>query len=134
MIEITENEFSADEVIERIISPRDGAIVTFTGVVRCFSEGKRVERLKYEAYKEMALKGLKRLRETAIKKFGISDVAIVHRIGTLKPGEIILFIAVAGVHRDEAFKACMFIIDALKREVPIWKKEFYDYGEEWVGV
>ena len=112
----------------------EGGVVTFTGVVRSVSRGKRVTRLDYEAYGEMAEKQLRRIGEEVTAKWPGTRAAVVHRTGSLVPGELAVVIAVAAPHRAEAFDACRHLIERLKEDVPIWKREFSDDGEEWVGV
>ncbi len=133
-VRIQREPFSLDREIEALkrSSSSIGAIVTFLGTTRDLSRGKRVSRLEFEHYPGMAEKKLAEIRGRAIREFGALDVTIVHRIGTLPVGENIVLIAVAGVHRDEAFKACRFCIDELKRVAPIWKKETTPEGEVWV--
>jgi molybdopterin synthase catalytic subunit len=113
-------------------SPSIGAIVTFLGTTRDFSKGKEVSKLDFECYPGMAEKKLGEIRERAISEYGVIDATIVHRVGTMPVGEDIVLIAVAAGHRDEAFKACRFCIDELKRIAPIWKKETTPEGEVWV--
>jgi MoaD family protein len=126
--------FSLDEEIERLkqASPSIGAIVTFLGTTRDISKGRRVARLEFEHYPGMAEKRLGEIRARAIQEYGVIEVTIVHRTGMLPIGENIVLIAVAAGHRDEAFKACRFCIDELKRITPIWKKETTPEGEVWV--
>lgn len=109
-----------------------GGIVTFLGTTRDISQGKQVAKLEFEHYPGMAEKKLGEIRERAIKDFGVIDIVIIHRIGVIPVGEDIVLIAVAASHRDEAFKACRFCIDELKRITPIWKKETTPDGEVWV--
>ena len=109
----------------------DGAAVTFEGVVRNQTRGRRTLYLDYEAYEEMALQQLEQLASEALEKFQIRDVAIVHRLGHLEIGETSVLIAVASPHRGPAFDACRWIIDTLKRTVPIWKKEYFEDGAVW---
>jgi molybdopterin synthase catalytic subunit len=133
-VHIQREPFSLDSEIERLkqASPSIGAIVTFLGTTRDISKNGQVAKLEFEHYPGMAEKKLREIRERAIKEFGVIDVSIIHRIGTLPIGEDIVLIAVAAVHRDEAFKACRFCIDELKRITPIWKKETTLEGEVWV--
>ena len=133
-VHIQEGPFSLDREIDRLkqASPSIGAIVTFLGTTRDISKNKQVAKLEFEHYPGMAEKKLREIRERAIGEFGVIDVSIIHRIGTLPIGENILLIAVAAMHRDEAFKACRFCIDELKRITPIWKKETTSEGEVWV--
>jgi MoaE-MoaD fusion protein len=109
-----------------------GAIVTFLGTTRDISRGVQVSKLDFECYPGMAEKKLEEIRERALNEYGVIDATIVHRIGTLPAGEDIVLIAVAAGHRDEAFRACRFCIDELKRSAPIWKKETTPEGEVWV--
>ncbi len=115
-----------------IRSEADGALVLFQGIVREHSRGKQVRALVYEAYGSMANKQMEDLAEEARRRWPISDVAVVHRIGTLQVGEVSVVIAVAASHRGEAFDAAEWLIDELKQTVPIWKKEVYTEGEAWI--
>lgn len=132
MIEITETDFSVDEVVNRIQADEMGCIVTFVGTVRNNSKGKLVERIEIQVYEEMAVRQLEAIREEAISRFAIDDVSIVHRHGSLKVSEKIMMIAVGAGHRVEAFDACRYVIDSIKEKVPIWKKEYTPDGEYWV--
>jgi len=132
MIEITETDFSVDEVVNRIQTDKMGCIVTFVGIVRNNSNGKPVERIEIQVYEEMAVKQLDAIREEAISRFAIDDVSIVHRHGSLRVSEKIMMIAVGAGHRIEAFDACRYVIDSIKEKVPIWKKEYTPDGEFWV--
>jgi MoaD family protein len=133
-IRVQKEPFSLELEIGRLkqSSSSIGAIVTFVGTTRDISQGKQVAKLEFEHYPGMAEKKLEEIREQAIKSFGVIEVAIIHRIGTLPVGENIVMIAVASEHRDEAFQACRFCIDELKRITPIWKKETTPDGEVWV--
>jgi molybdopterin synthase catalytic subunit len=126
--------FSLDTEIERLkqASPSIGAIVTFLGTTRDISRGKQVAKLQFEHYPGMAEKKIGEIRARAMKEYGVIDATIIHRTGVLPIGENIVLIAVAAGHRDEAFKACRFCIDELKRITPIWKKETTPEGEVWV--
>ncbi|MGA2644027.1 MAG: molybdenum cofactor biosynthesis protein MoaE [Candidatus Sulfotelmatobacter sp.] len=110
----------------------DGAAVVFEGVVRNHTRGRKTLYLDYESYEEMALQQMDRLAEQAVKQFQIRDVALVHRLGRLEIGETSVLIVVASAHRAAAFDACRWLIDTLKRTVPIWKKEFFEDGAVWV--
>ena len=114
-----------------IKSPSDGALCIFDGIVRDNTRGRRTLHLDYEAYEDMALKQLHLLRSEAIELFAIRDVAIVHRLGRLTVGETSVFIAVASAHRAAAFDACRWLIDTLKKTVPIWKREQFVDGAAW---
>ena len=110
----------------------DGAAVVFEGVVRNHTRGRKTLYLDYESYEEMALQQMDRLAEQAVKQFQIRDVALVHRLGRLEIGETSVLIVVASAHRAAAFDACRWLIDTLKRTVPIWKREFFEDGAVWV--
>lgn len=132
MIEITQEDFSVDEIIKSLQTPSVGAVVTFVGIVRSESKGRTIERIEVEVYREMALKQLESIRDEAIKQFGVEDVVIIHRFGILKTSERIMMIAVAAKHRSEAFQACRYVIENVKKRVPIWKKEITVEGDFWV--
>ena len=110
----------------------DGAVTLFLGTVRDHNKGRRVTGLAYSAYEEMALSELSRVRERALDQFEVTGVAVVHRLGELALGEASVAVAVAAPHRGAAFDACRFVIDTLKETVPIWKKETFEGGEEWI--
>jgi molybdopterin synthase catalytic subunit len=116
-----------------VLSDYDGAICTFQGVARRYSRGREVVHLEYEAYPEMAERKLEEIGEELRVKFGVERVAIHHRTGVLEIGEASVAIAVASPHRKEAFAACQYAIDRLKQVVPIWKKEVWSNGEQWIG-
>lgn len=118
-------------LLAKIKCPADGAVVVFEGIVRDNSRGRRTLFLDYEAYEEMALKQMNGLMEQAFSQFRIREVALVHRIGRLQIGETSVLIAVASAHRGAAFDACRWLIDTLKRTVPIWKKEHFEDGAVW---
>jgi molybdopterin converting factor subunit 1 len=110
----------------------DGAALVFEGVVRNQTRGRKTLYLDYEAYEEMALEQMESLAGRALQQFQVRDVAIVHRLGRLEIGETSVLIAVASAHRAAAFDACRWLIDTLKRTVPIWKKEHFADGAVWV--
>jgi molybdopterin synthase catalytic subunit len=110
-----------------------GAVVSFVGTVRETNHGKRVVRLEYEAYPEMALRIFDHIAAEARAKWS-ARIAIHHRIGSLEPGEISVAIAAAAPHRGDAFEACRHAIEALKKDAPIWKRELYPDGSSWVGL
>ena len=118
-------------VLGRIKQPEDGAVVVFEGIVRNHTRDRRTLFLDYEAYEGMALKQLQTLSDQARSQFQIREVAIVHRLGRLAIGETSVLIAVASAHRAAAFDACRWLIDTLKRTVPIWKKEHFEDGAVW---
>jgi molybdopterin synthase catalytic subunit len=112
-------------------APEDGAIVTFDGFVRNQSHDRPTLYLDYEAYESMALAKMREIGAQLREKFRVHRVAIVHRLGRLEIGETSVFIAVSAPHRAAAFDACRFAIDTLKRNVPIWKKEYFEDGAVW---
>jgi len=131
-VKITRDDFSIDKVCREIQTPGTGGIVTFLGVVRGEEGERRTTSMKVESYVEMAERELGSLREKAIDQYGLEDMSIIHRVGTLSAGENIVMISAAGPHREECFDAARFIIDEIKRAVPIWKKEISSEGERWV--
>jgi len=130
---VVDRPLALAEVIDAVTSPGRGGVVTFTGTVRDETRGRRVLRLEYEAYRGMAERTLADLGDAIAREHGV-DVAIVHRIGTLLPGDAAVVIACAAPHRTAAFRACEACIERLKKDVPIWKREVYADGSEWVGL
>ena len=128
---IVDHPIDTQAILQKIKHPDDGAAVAFEGVVRNHTRGRRTLYLDYEAYPEMALKQMELLAQQALQKFPIRDVALVHRIGRLHIGETSVAIVVASAHRSAAFEACRWLIDTLKRTVPIWKKEYFEDGAVW---
>jgi molybdopterin synthase catalytic subunit len=123
----------AVRALEETITTRgDGGVVTFQGVVRDNARGKQVRSLEYDAYVEMAEQQMAQIAAEVERRWEASAVAMVHRIGPLEIGECSVVVVVACPHRAEAFEACRYAIDTLKSTVPIWKKEIYTDGEEWV--
>jgi molybdopterin synthase catalytic subunit len=116
---------------ERMRRAQDGAVVVFEGIVRDNSRGRRTLYLDYEAYAEMARKQLEELAAQALEKFKVREVAVVHRLGRLQIGETSVAIVVSSAHRAAAFDACRWMIDTLKKTVPIWKKEHFEDGAVW---
>jgi molybdopterin synthase catalytic subunit len=133
MIEITRQPLDPERITSQVRQDTNGAVVTFLGTTRIFSEGKRVVKLEYEAYEEMALKKLEEIRQEMRAEFGVEDIAIAHRIGPVDIGQISLVVAVASPHRKEAFHACHKVVDRVKEIVPIWKKEVFEDGSRWVA-
>jgi MoaE-MoaD fusion protein len=131
---LQETPLSLQEAIDSVASVSQGGLVTFTGAVRDHSKGKRVTRLDYEAYGPMAQKKLAQIGQEAREKWPGTQVSVIHRLGTLVPGDLAVVIAVSAPHRQEAFRACEYVIDRLKEDVPIWKKEYAEDGEVWVGL
>ena len=134
MFRVTEKAIDLHELVEFVTDPGAGAIVTFIGTTRDNNEGRKVIGLDYEAYPEMAEKELARLGEEAKRRWNIQRVAIVHRIGPVPIREPSVIIAVSAAHRADAFEACRFAIEEIKKSVPIWKKELFEGGEVWIGT
>lgn len=128
---IIREKIDTQAVLTRLKQPADGAAVVFEGIVRDNTRGRRTLYLNYESYEEMALKQMDALAEQSLQQFSIRDVAIVHRLGRLEIGETSVLIVVASAHRAAAFDACRWLIDTLKRTVPIWKKEHFEDGAVW---
>jgi MoaE-MoaD fusion protein len=121
-------------MLEREVgNPAAGAVVTFAGTTRRDNAGRKVTRLEYEAYEPMALSEMRELAREAGNRWPIVRIAIAHRVGPVDIGETSLAIAVSAAHRGAAFEACRFAIDRLKETVPIWKKEYFEGGEIWIG-
>ena len=133
MFKIVDHSLDASELAALVRSDTDGAVCTFLGVARKYSRGREVVHLEYEAYPEMAEKKMAEIGDELRVKFGAERVAILHRTGVLKIGEASVGIAVATPHRREAFAACQYAIDRLKETVPIWKKEIWSDGQQWIG-
>jgi len=114
------------------VSPANGALCLFVGVVRNENGGRAVTHLEYEAYEEMAVREMEAIEAETRRRWPVTDVRIVHRLGRIEIGEASVAVVVASPHRGEAFEACRFAIDTLKRTVPIWKKEFYADGAVWL--
>jgi molybdopterin synthase catalytic subunit len=130
---LSDTKVSLDEVVDEVASGEAGAIATFSGTARRHSRGRTVEFLDYEAYEGMAEEMMARLASGLKERYDIHDIAIHHRVGRVEIGEPSVVIAVSAAHRRDALAACKDAIDILKLEVPLWKKEVYEGGEEWIG-
>ena len=130
-VAIVDGKVDTASLLKSIKQPEDGAAVVFEGIVRNHTRNRRTLYLDYEGYEEMAVKQMKELAERALADFKIRDVVIVHRLGRLEIGETSVLIIVASAHRAAAFDACRWLIDTLKRTVPIWKKEHFEDGAIW---
>ena len=128
---IARETINTTTILKEIKRPEDGAAAVFEGIVRNHTRGRRTLYLEYEAYEEMALKQMEELAVRSLAEFKIRDVAIVHRLGRLEIGETSVLIVVASAHRAAAFDACRWLIDSLKRTVPVWKKEHFEDGAVW---
>jgi MoaE-MoaD fusion protein len=130
-VSIVRERIDIDAVVGRLQHPADGAAVIFDGVVRDNTRGRRTRYLEYEAYEAMARKQMESLAVQARTRFGVRGASIVHRLGRLEIGETSVLIVVGAAHRGAAFEACQWIIDTLKKTVPIWKKEYFEDGAVW---
>jgi molybdopterin synthase catalytic subunit/molybdopterin converting factor small subunit len=130
---VTDQPLSLEAVAAEVADERAGAVATFTGTVRRRSRSREVTRLEYEAYAEMAEEVMANLAAELAQRYELCSVAIHHRVGTLGIGEASVVVAVSAPHRQDALAACREAIDALKETVPLWKKEVYEGGEEWIG-
>ena len=130
---LSENPLDLNDVVAQVADDRAGAIATFVGTTRVESRGQTVLHLEYEAYAGMAEKVMAELAEELARRYELCKVAIAHRIGRVGIGETSVVIAVSAPHRGDALAACRDAIDTLKETVPLWKKEAYESGEEWVG-
>ena len=134
MYRVTEKALNLQELVAFVGDPEAGAVATFIGTARNHNEGRKVISLEYEAYSEMAEKELAQLGQKAQKQWKLCRLAIVHRIGPVQIGEASVMIAVSAAHRQDAFAACRFAIEEIKKRVPIWKKEVFEGGEVWLGT
>ncbi len=133
-VRIQTEDFSLEEETHELMksSKTIGGVVSFLGTARDFSEGRDVAAIEFEEYKGMAITALKELRLQSLERFDIIETRIIHRIDRIEPSGQIVLIIVGAEHRGEAFEACRWVIDTLKKTVPIWKKEFTPDGESWV--
>ena len=131
LIEIVETPIAVDAIVAGIKAGGDGAVCVFDGIVRDNTRGRQTLYLDYDSYREMALEQMRRLGAEAVERFGVRDVALVHRLGRLAVGETSVLIVAASAHRAAAFDACRWLIDTLKKTVPIWKKETFADGAVW---
>jgi len=130
----SESAIDVDRLRAQLADPACGGYCAFEGWVRNNNEGHAVVRLEYEAFVDLAVKEGERIVQEAIRRYGVANAACVHRIGSLAIGDIAVWVGVSSGHRDEAFKACRYIIDEVKHRVPIWKKEHYVNGDSgWVN-
>jgi molybdopterin synthase catalytic subunit/molybdopterin converting factor small subunit len=130
---LSEEPLSLDRVVDEVRSDDAGAIATFTGTTRVHSRGRAVTHLDYEAYEGMAEQVMTEIAEKLRERYALTGIAIHHRIGRVGIGETSVAIAVSAPHRGDALAACRDAIDELKERVPLWKKEVYEGGEEWIG-
>ena len=130
---LSEAPLSLQSAVAEVASADAGAIATFVGTTRARSRGRDVVRLEYEAYEGMAEEEMERIARELLERYALTDVAIHHRVGVVGIGETSVVIAVSAPHRADALAACRDAIDTLKVRVPLWKKEVYEGGEEWIG-
>jgi len=130
--EITRRRISLDRVVSAVKSPDVGGIAVFVGTVRARSGSRRVSSLLIEAAEDLAKPDIERIARTAKKRFRVRNIVVCHRIGKLDVGDVIVVVAVGAAHRKEAFAACRFVIDELKKSTPVWKKELGPGLERWV--
>jgi MoaE-MoaD fusion protein len=130
---LTDAPIDVDSVIAEVTDERAGAIATFLGTTRARSRGRTVTQLEYEAYEGMAEKTMAEIAASLERKYDLCGIAITHRVGRVGIGETSVAIAVSAPHRQDALAACRDAIDTLKEQVPLWKKEVYEGGEEWIG-
>jgi len=131
LVRLVRERIVPHDIVPPMERPEDGAIVVFDGIVRNHSRDRKTLYLEYEAYEAMALTKLQELVAEAVRRFPIRNIALVHRLGHLEIGESSILIAVFSAHRAPAFEACRWLIDTLKRTVPIWKKEYFEDGAVW---
>jgi molybdopterin synthase catalytic subunit len=132
-IDILDGPLPTERVMREMKEGADGAVCVFDGIVRDNTRGRKTLYLDYEAYREMALGQMRVLAAEAMQKFGVRDVAMLHRLGRLQVGESSVLIVVSSAHRGPAFDACRWLIDTLKKQVPIWKKETFVDGAVWAA-
>lgn len=126
--------FTGESLRQLLLDPACGGYAAFEGWVRDHNEGQRVTALEYEAFAPLAQREGERILTESRDRFGVRHAVCVHRIGSLRLGELAVYVAVSAAHRDEAFRACRYIIDEVKHRVPIWKKEHYVSGDSgWVN-
>jgi molybdopterin synthase catalytic subunit len=130
---LSDEPLSLDSVVAEVRSEEAGAIATFVGTTRIHSRGRTVERLEYEAYQGMAEKVMAEIADGLKERYDLTEIAIHHRTGVVEIGEPSVVIAVSAPHRQDALSACRDAIDTLKEQVPLWKKEIYEGGDEWIG-
>ena len=132
LFEVTEKPLDPEKLASHVRKGEAGAVVLFYGVVRDNSMGRRVDHLEYDAYPEMAEKVMRDLADEIMARFPVTDIAIQHRTGRLEIGEASLLVAISSPHRKEGFEAAAALVDRFKEVVPVWKKEVWEGGEEWI--
>ncbi|WP_308422168.1 molybdenum cofactor biosynthesis protein MoaE [Pullulanibacillus camelliae] len=133
MFQITDHPILIEEVTQKVLSHEAGAVVNFIGTVREFTGGKQTLALEYESYVSMAEKQLRKIGREIVCKWPEARIAITHRVGHLQISDIAVVIAVSTPHRNDAYEANQYAIERIKQIVPIWKKEYWQDGTEWIG-
>lgn len=133
-VQISETTLNTAEIISLVEDPNAGSVNVFVGTVRNKTKGKEVVQLEFEAYESMALKEMNKIADQVMEKWPVLKIAIYHRVGTLSISDVPVVIAVSTPHRAQGFEACQYVIDTLKETVPIWKKEIFVDGEQWVSA
>lgn len=134
MVALTTNPIDVQDVISKASSEEAGAVVMFVGTVRNMTDSKEVVKLDFESYDKMAISELEKIISRTKEQWPVRNVAVVHRTGELRISDIAVVVAVSSPHRKEAFTACEFVIDTLKKRVPIWKKEYFEDNEVWISA
>jgi molybdopterin synthase catalytic subunit len=133
VFEIVDTPLAVDALVKAVAQDTSGAVASFLGVVRGYARGRKVSYLEYDAYREMAVAKMRQIGEEIRARWPVDGVAMTHRVGRLGIGEASVAIAVSSPHRQEALQACAYAIERLKEIVPIWKKEVWADGAEWIG-
>lgn len=131
-VRLQKEPFSIDAALRELTGPTTGGVTLYVGTVRGHDRGTVVDALHYEAFPEMAQQELERLRRETVKRFGLVDALVIHRLGRLRPGEPILLVGLSGTHRKETFGALDHFMDRLKQIVPIWKQQETPKGRAWI--
>ncbi|MBZ5525899.1 MAG: molybdenum cofactor biosynthesis protein MoaE [Acidobacteriia bacterium] len=129
--QIVKTPIAAQPVADALKAPEDGATVVFEGIVRNNTRGRPTRYLDYECYESMAISEMEKLSQQALEQFKVRDIRLIHRLGRMEIGETSVLIVVSSAHRGAAFEACRWVIDMLKKTVPIWKKEYFEDGAVW---
>ncbi|OAV44967.1 molybdenum cofactor biosynthesis protein MoaE [Lewinella sp. 4G2] len=132
-VQLLGEALSLDDCNQFVADPACGGLAFFVGTIRNHNQGETVTHLEFSSYDPMAIKEMQKIAERAIAEFGLAKISLHHRKGTLQIGDVAVIVAVSSHHRKAAFAGCEFIIDELKKTVPIWKKEFRDDGSFWIN-
>ena len=132
MIKITNKRINTAKLLKELVNENIGAVASFMGIVRNNNDGFPVKKIWYDCHKNLAKKSFAEIKKFCAEKWQIENIIMVHRIGEVNAGEVALFIAVSAEHRTEAFSACRYALEEIKRSAPLWKKEIGSHGERWV--